>query len=316
MGGLRNRSGQILVQGVGKGGRRPLRLHDSTGRVLLTVGREGQGPGEFRSIMKIGFLPGDSIWAYDQLLRGLSVFTPSGEFVRRTQLDGITTGCEPLGALADASVVVKCRNPLDASSAETTCLRFPADGGSPVRALADTAPFAAANGYLPAAAYGAGQHNLYRAAASAYEVSAFTTDGKLLRSTRIVLEPHVPTAKDIQHYHDLLVQMSLASGMTEDRARAHIRTLPVPDRVSVWARLVEDPAGNLWAQEFTLLWDQPRRWFVFDPHGSFIGNVETPPKWNVLDIGRDYMLVANEDEEETQLVEVHRILKPSMRRHP
>ena len=86
---LRLSDGRIVVAACGSS---DLRWYDSTGRHLRTVGREGSGPGEFRSLRRIFPAGGDSIAAVDGLLgRGaggsglqyrVSLFAPDGELLR------------------------------------------------------------------------------------------------------------------------------------------------------------------------------------------------------------------------------------------
>jgi len=60
---------------------RNIKLYDASGRRTATIGRSGEGPGEFMSLMSAGFL-GDSMLGYD-FVRGIAtVFTPEGEASR------------------------------------------------------------------------------------------------------------------------------------------------------------------------------------------------------------------------------------------
>jgi len=58
-----------------------VRVYDSRGRHVRTIGRDGEGPGEFRALIALGFL-GDTLWTYDRSLRRISYFAPSGAFIR------------------------------------------------------------------------------------------------------------------------------------------------------------------------------------------------------------------------------------------
>ncbi|MES2306287.1 MAG: hypothetical protein V4558_12305 [Gemmatimonadota bacterium] len=49
--------------------------------VVSTVGRKGEGPGEFRRVTRIGFKQ-DSLWTFDPALSRVSVFSPGYKFVR------------------------------------------------------------------------------------------------------------------------------------------------------------------------------------------------------------------------------------------
>ncbi len=59
---------------VGDGPTPALRIFRGDGRELHSVGRAGEGPGEYRGIESVGVLPRDSVWIYDMRLARLTVF--------------------------------------------------------------------------------------------------------------------------------------------------------------------------------------------------------------------------------------------------
>ncbi len=59
---------------------------DSEGKLVRTIGREGQGPGEFQSLSALRVLAGDRLAVYDRSNRRLSLFGPEGGLVRETSL--------------------------------------------------------------------------------------------------------------------------------------------------------------------------------------------------------------------------------------
>lgn len=62
-------------------------VFDRQGRHLHTIGRDGEGPGEFRSWAALFTSPGDSLYAFDSGLYRLSVFSPDFEFVRSARIE-------------------------------------------------------------------------------------------------------------------------------------------------------------------------------------------------------------------------------------
>lgn len=58
-----------------------LRFYDSTGVLKQTVGRRGDGPGEFRRLAKVGWIH-DTLWVNDLISRRFSLFTRDGRFIR------------------------------------------------------------------------------------------------------------------------------------------------------------------------------------------------------------------------------------------
>lgn len=57
------------------------------GGYVATVGRKGQGPGEFRGIADMVVDEGDTLYAFDLMNGTLSVFDPDHEFVRTARLE-------------------------------------------------------------------------------------------------------------------------------------------------------------------------------------------------------------------------------------
>jgi len=62
-----------------------IRMYDSAGGFVRTVGQRGRGPGEFSDLYVIGTL-GDTLYAIDRSPGRVSLFTVSGEHLRTTDL--------------------------------------------------------------------------------------------------------------------------------------------------------------------------------------------------------------------------------------
>ncbi len=54
---------------------------DSTGSLIATVGREGEGPGEFRTLVRAGW-KADSLWVSDPLVSRVTLLSPEGKLLR------------------------------------------------------------------------------------------------------------------------------------------------------------------------------------------------------------------------------------------
>ena len=57
-----------------------VRVFSADGRLLHTLGRDGEGPGEFRNPIRLGWLA-DTLWVFDQRLGRTSLFGSDGEFL-------------------------------------------------------------------------------------------------------------------------------------------------------------------------------------------------------------------------------------------
>lgn len=87
---------------------RRIRVYSADGSLLRTIGRFGQGPGEFQTITRLGWR-GDTLWVADRQLRRISLFSPDGEVYSTLRVDlpafRGTNPVEPGGLLSDGSVV-------------------------------------------------------------------------------------------------------------------------------------------------------------------------------------------------------------------
>jgi hypothetical protein len=59
-----------------------LRSFDGDGHVVRTLGKKGDGPGEFRRIAQVSVVEGDTVYVFDYPLFRISVFDPNGALVR------------------------------------------------------------------------------------------------------------------------------------------------------------------------------------------------------------------------------------------
>lgn len=87
---------------------------DTTGKALSSIGRSGEGPGEFR-MMSFGGFVGESLWISDPMMRRTTVFGPDGTLLRtqswgRSMVRGADTvslvlGIQPMVVLANGDFI-------------------------------------------------------------------------------------------------------------------------------------------------------------------------------------------------------------------
>src|SRR5687768_2934188 len=69
----RTSDGRIVVANSGTS---EVRIYDARGVHLRTMGRRGDGPGEFRALLRLGVIRGDTILAYDWRHGRITWFSP------------------------------------------------------------------------------------------------------------------------------------------------------------------------------------------------------------------------------------------------
>jgi hypothetical protein len=76
------------------GSLRTVRVFSPSGEYLRSLGRQGEGPAEFRSPTQISVAPDGSVWVYDDLARVVVAIAPDGREVTRhpTRASGPTGG--------------------------------------------------------------------------------------------------------------------------------------------------------------------------------------------------------------------------------
>jgi len=72
-----------------------VRVFAPDGGLLRTIGRHGDGPGEFTAATLVAVLPGDSVWVFDGGLNRVTVFEPGGRRAAYTVQVGRGPGVSP-----------------------------------------------------------------------------------------------------------------------------------------------------------------------------------------------------------------------------
>jgi sugar lactone lactonase YvrE len=80
--------------------------------------------------------------------------------------------------------------------------------------------------------------------------------------------------------------------------------LTFPDVHPVYADMKADSEGNFWVTEN---W---RKWTVFDAGGNRLGDIETPARFTIHQIGADFLLGLSRDELGVERVHRYGLLKP------
>lgn len=318
--------GRIVVASAGT---QQVRIYGADGRLLRVVGRAGKGPGEFGAPFWLGRMPGDSIAAWDAGLRRLSVFAPSGDFVRAVTPSG-SLGVFPqaVGVLPDGRFILAASDGsqvlpppgqarrdttayvvIDSSGAVADTLgRFP---GSEMIALGTPAtgfvlrplPF----GRQTVTAVQDGR--LYVATGDRYEVAAYEP-GRGLRAVYRASRRAVPvTRQDVREYRRTMVTLGGSARAKAQDAKL-LDDAPIPATMPPLTALEVDSAGHLWVQDPQKPGDARQSvWTVFAPDGRVLGTLRVPAGLIVKQVGSDWVLGVLVDADEVEHVRMHRLTR-------
>jgi hypothetical protein len=99
--------GAIVVANTGT---HEVRLYSPDGRTLASAGRAGEGPGEFMGEIQLARMPGDSILAFDWMLRRATVLDRRGEVSRTIDLRHLDPNVDLRGVTSDCTLILSLRH--------------------------------------------------------------------------------------------------------------------------------------------------------------------------------------------------------------
>lgn len=325
-GARRLTDGRVVVADAGAF---EIRYYDSSGNHLLSTGREGGGPGEFAGILSMTSTPEDTLLVYDWRNRRISYFDPSGALARSVQLrllaesGGFPMIVEPFG---DGTVLVGVRTFFGSGEVETglsrdeiVYLRTDPDGalmdtlavrpGGEIHGIAQEnlrivgdPPFGR---YPQYAVFGNG---FFHGSSDSYEIEFIDNTGELLRSVRRPVPNMEVTSADIEAFKQEQIEDA-----GDERQRQINQTLldavTFPDVFPAYSSFLVDANGNLWVAVYRRPGDDQPRWTVFDPDGRALGEVRTPERFGIFQVGADFVLGRWTDDLDVQHVLMFQLIK-------
>lgn len=337
MGVARLSDGRIAVAVQGSD---QLRFFDSTGKFLASVGRDGDGPGEFRQILGMAQTRGDTLAVTD--LGEVEYFTGEGTHVRRgaSRALGEDRFVWPGAFFDDGSYVGADFNEQKVPPAGRAVQEFPvmivsADGRESRRIgtmpmseqiFDGRSPWGRPVVFGPVAGMAAWQDQFYQAFGSRYEISLYDRNGGLVRVLRRASEPRPVTEADREAYRTHTVRAALSDPYhptTREAVERRVREAVFAETFPAFHTLLVDRTGHLWVKSYdhrdalinpgpssTQTIDVPTTWDVFDAGGLWLSTVELPARFTPLEIGDDYVAGLARDEDDVEHVRLYRLQKP------
>jgi hypothetical protein len=272
-----------------------IRIFTADGGHDRTAGGEGAGPGEFAAITFAAPGPGDTLLVHDLFNARVVYLDPEGEVVRTQPMPEVAGEPAnrrfPRGLFSDGTLLVMENNMIPGATpghrrATRTLLRV-TDSGTlvdTVLAFPDMEYQAGETGppvpvpFGLRSAWHLHQDRLYVAPGDAFQVDVHDADGTLLRSLRTDRERRPVPPELAREEEERQTQRGLPETPGAELYPAHGNGIRV------------GPDGHVWLEHFAAPGDSVTRWGVFDPDGVFLGDVEVPRNFQLMQVGRGEVL--------------------------
>lgn len=312
----------------------------SQGRLIGRLGQEGEGPGEFFNLRSVVHLGGDSLAAWDQERRRMSVFTVEGRFIREVDLSEIalanapsadapggTTFLHPAGQgslILFAEAVFGEQRGVKRESANS--YRITTDG----EATGAYGPFPGMETFLGPQGgafvpFGArtfavtSGHALVVGSSEVSELRFYAPDGELERIVRWPDRDRTADGVFLSRWSTLAEEwVSEQPSAQRDLFREYLEAIPKAERFPAFADLVSDSNGQIWVGVYPgplgiqmnqrMLRVATRRWLVFDPDGVVSATVSTPAGFEPHAVREGVVWGVYRDDLEVESVRAYRIL--------
>lgn len=332
---LIGRSGEAYLRGRGEN---RVHIFDASGRYVRTVGRDGAGPGEFRSMGELGWAA-DTLVIADRALRRFVLFESKGDVIRaeppmRVARDPAGRWVSPVALLRDGSMLVVQRFTSDYARAsrmeEYSLFRYSRDG----QELGTVATLAWTNAWLTIGLPGGARFESPQpwsdadllgvapdgtgfvvvqqpsdgsGSAAAYRLIRRDASGEVLWQQSRQYQPIAVTRQHVSQRADQIVE-PIASRFPSAQAarRAVTEALAIPRHLPPARSVQIGMDGTVWVQREEVA--QSQLWDLWDARGAHLGLVSVPPALEVLAVSRTHVWGSVLDEMDVPQVRRYRVV--------
>jgi hypothetical protein len=313
-------NGRLVVPLAGS---KTIRVFGPGGEFVESLGREGEGPGEFLGLG--GAWPrGDTIEAFDGELWRITRFIPDGS-VEVVPLHRIWSAQSPVPGvvLSDGWVIMGVADAGMGRRDDMVVHWFGRDGSH----LGEIAHAEGMARYMaqrssgpeplsPRALFAARDRDLYVAETLTPSIQVLDSTGAVKRE--ITWEPELLMSPGATFSAVVDSAVSKTDPELAEATRRYLESAPVPDRIPSFWDLLVDTEGFLWIRPFEPFKHSfalggaavggsgpGGKWLVFSPVGVQVGSVEVPPDLEPAFITTDAMVGIRRDALGVESVRVH-----------
>ena len=305
-----------------------------TGEHLASTGRRGEGPGEFEGLAWIGDCGSDSIFASDNVLYRVSVYSPLLDHLRTFRLesakDRLVTGIQCGGSgllaisqLADPELTSSAPMPTIGETYRSAfeVALFEQDGSF----RHSIGPFPGGERYRSPGALpdryndlpllwgrqpvlGAAGWGFVLGTNEAWSLVRYNLAGDAVDTLKLAESPVAVSGSHRTAYVQRRVQRSEDAGRPTAPTRRYWEEYPYPTHFPVYSKVAALPDGFAWVEGFAAPYlGQIAQWKVFAPDGTLAATVDLPERFQIMWVGETHVAGIATDTLDVQTVEVRPI---------
>jgi hypothetical protein len=304
-------------------GRSLIRVFAPDGTYQATLGRYGEGPGEFTTLTS-AWGRGDTIEAFDFGLRRINRFHPDGSSQTVMLTGGGRTDLAIPGGLSDGWALLRIDAAGNGQRDQWSVQRFDHAGAHVgevaklkgfLRQESSGADVSGPTPLSPRPRYVVHDGMIYLAETFEPVIRVFGPDGVLAREIR--WDPGTLPAPDVALRVVIDATLAGAPGDQAQSRRRELEGYPPPERVSAFWDFLVDEVGFVWVRPFDasktyLATSGPRGsgagggdWLILSPDGAVVNTVALPDDFEPKQITRDAVVGIARDEMDVQHVHVY-----------
>ena len=298
-----------------------IRIFDSDGRHVRSMGSRGEGPGEFRSAWKLWVLPGDTLWAGDYRPWRYNVFTSDGDWVRAVEMKPTYLNPSRRGGVLDTGVSVntieKRPGSRDYKVPDTVEVEVHGPGGERIATLDRLlhtvyGPTGMYQIFTPSGVIEAGGRTIALGRTTDAEVRLLDDELRMRRIVRWSVSDRDVAAADVRAWRDDYLQNQAGLGYRSRNEDPVVRNeVPAADVFPAFRSVEIGRDGRVWVLPYLRPRAEPPRWMGFDTDGRFLCHLESSHDGlTTYEFGADYWLGVHTDELGVETVVVYRLTVP------
>ena len=324
-GGMRLADGGLLIADRAENS---IRVLDATGKLVRSVGRTGDGPGEFQSMLWAGQCGSDSLLVWDLRRRQATMIGSSGTPSRQFSVPAGDTAqvpfqfsCSPHGTIAYRSAPRPMRgampNPQNPNIVSVTAAVYRiGPGGTITQRLGDIPAGEVVAMVSPSGGRGAAPRPLGRTASiaaldDAVVISSADSAFVIVQQAggqtshhQLPITLRAPTRTEFDEAVRATASMGPAS-MRQAMAQ-QLAAIPLPDRLPAISALFVDSEGLVWIQT-TPPGAKALDFLVMRGDGRVVARAQVPLGITLFEIGRDYLMGSYTDAADEMHVAMYRL---------